>query len=523
MCGAGTSFGLIPLPRKIIEDFRAEAEKDISAFTGKPFPALRVKETDWDALYVWAEQARDELVGATHPCPKLKIAQALRLTSDGSWLAGVTRPVSKSMPRHRVIARFAREDRLQSIWTFNWDCHIEAALESVGLKEEEDVKDQPWPMRYHRVLGLAEYGRLPAGRTIFVHKRHGCIKRIKELEVLDLSKKATAQDYAAIQLRITKDELDNTPDKTTNEYRSFRGQLDTEFSGCPLMVCGWSASEKYILDELESSKDQLRTYPIQNERLSVLDPIFNSDGHTRLGAIYDIATASAHFPILPAVGKPDIDELFLWMQTLYALGEVHKVLTGHPALQVWIRAQIDAATGNTSISRITRWIDGFLPAWVQLCWRAGLVTASHRNRVMNPDEIRLEGEDWYVPLSQNLPQRPELITASYLLKATVESASEWRFDLVTGGMYCDTKAQLILPIPGWEDTADLNVLNSFTRILTRLSAVRGFVNELLLLPLGRNSDPLPDSRKARIKAAFDAVAGLPSSGRSLRVVNLQDI
>jgi len=238
MLGAGCSFGLIPLPNEILATGRTRAEIEISKITGKEFPKLRVDESAWDALYVWAQQARDELIAAAHHCPKLKIAQVLGLTSEPRWLAGVELPVPQARARHRVMARMAREGILQSIWTFNWDCHVEAALESIGLREQEDVSNQPWTMRYHRVLRLSDYGKLPQDRTIFVHKRHGCIKHLKNLEALEASGSAKKEDFANVQLRITKDELDDTLDKSSPDYKSFRGQIDTDFSGRPLVAIG---------------------------------------------------------------------------------------------------------------------------------------------------------------------------------------------------------------------------------------------------------------------------------------------
>lgn len=184
MCGAGSSYGLNPFPLEILERNRAQAEREIAAISGRPFPALSVADTAPDALYVWAEHAQSELESVNHKCPKLQIAKSLALTSDARWLAGVSLPISQATPRHRVLARLVREKRLHSIWTFNWDCRIEAALESIGLKEDDVVADQPWPMRYQRILTLKDYGKAPPDRTIQVHKRHGCIKNVKELEEL---------------------------------------------------------------------------------------------------------------------------------------------------------------------------------------------------------------------------------------------------------------------------------------------------------------------------------------------------
>jgi hypothetical protein len=521
MCGAGTSHGLVPLPHEIVRDNRARAEAEIGAVTGKAFPPLP-NPGAWDALYVWAQIAEEELKGANDPCPKLKLAQALGLTTDVRWLAGVGLPATQSKARHRVIARFAREDKWQSIWTFNWDCHIEAALESVGFREEETLSNQPWPVRYQRIIRLADYGKLPDKRTKLVHKRHGCIRNLKQLEKLQAEGKAQADDYNHLRFRITKKELEEVVDKNSGDYKSFRGQIDSEFSGRPLVVCGWSAGEKYLLDAFDASKNELRKYPQQLGRLSVIDQQFNGTGHAALAAIYDVAQAQAYFSVSANASEPDQDEFFLWLQSVFALNEIYKTLDNTDPIRPWLLNLINASLATVSPNQSTRWVDSFLPAWVQLCWRAGLVRARYQNEELRPEEIKLEGDEWYVPLSQNLPDRPELVAAAPLLRAVLASTSAWRFDVVPGGLYCEARAQLVLPIPGWTDTAQVNMLNSMTRLLNRVAPKRGLVNELALLPVSLDGSPVTEARRARIKDAYLHIARLPAD-TLVKIVDLAAI
>lgn len=522
MCGAGTSFGLNPMPRDILAANRTSAEAAITAFTGKPFPALTVDASAGDALYVWAGQAYDKLAAAKHQCPKLMIAKVLGFTSDPGWLIGVALAAAQAQPRHRVIARLTRERCWQSIWTFNWDCHIESALESIGLKEQEKVADQPWPMRFQRVLALRDYGKAPQERTIVVHKRHGCIKNINDLATLDNNGKATVDDYVNFRFRITKAELTEELDKTSADYKSFRGQIDSEFAGRPLAVFGWSASEKYLLDEFESCAPQLQKYPNPVGRLSIVDPFYNPDGHARLSAIYAVSKDQSHFPIAPAPDEPDQDNLFLWIQTLYALDAISRTLDDHKLLQAWLTTVIEDIKVDLRPSWITQWVDAFLPSWVQLCWRTGLVTASHRGRKMRPEEIRLEGEEWYVPLVLDLPERPELVSAAYLLKALSDSADTHRFDLVSGTLYLDSTAQVVLPLPAWGDPSNTNMLNSVTRLVARIKTARGFANRLTLLAMPMDGMSVADDKKDTVKAAYLLVAKLPSDA-DIAVIDLEEI
>ncbi|MBI5910114.1 MAG: hypothetical protein HY848_09195 [Betaproteobacteria bacterium] len=510
------------MPRDILAANRASAEAAIAAFTGKAFPALTVDPTAADALYVWAGQANDELAAAKHRCPKLMIAQVLGFTSDPKWLIGVALPAAQAQPRHRVIARLTREECWQSIWTFNWDCHIELALESIGLKEQEKVEDQPWPMRFQRVLTLRDYGKAPQNRTIVIHKRHGCIKNINDLETRDIDGKATADDYVNFRFRITKVELTEELDKTSADYKSFCGQIVSAFAGHPLAVFGWSASEKYLLDEFENCAEQLQKYPDPVGRLSIVDPLYNPDGHSRLSAIYAVTKEQSHFPIAPAPGEPDQDNLFLWIQTLYALAVIHRTLDDHKVLQEWLTTVIEGIKVDVRPSWITYWVDVFLPAWVQLCWRTGLVTASLGGRKLRPEQIMLEGEEWYVPLRQDLPERPELISAAYLLKALSDSADTYRFDLVSGTLYLDSGAQVVLPLPAWGDPSHTNMLNSVPRVVARIKTARGFANRVTLLAMPIDGTPVLDHTKGAVKAAYLLVAKLRSDA-DITVVGLEEI
>lgn len=525
MCGAGLSHGLVPLPKEIVEQRVDAANKKISATTGEPFPALSVAKHDWDALYVWAQVARNELQKIHHPCPKLAIAQALGLTSDAKWLAGAGRPITQAEPRHRVIARLAREARWQSLWTFNWDCHIEAALESIGLREQDSVPNQPWPVRYQRVISLSDYGALPKDRTVIVHKRHGCIRQLLKVEQLEVAGKATAADYGAVRLLIAKDELDEVLDKSSDDYKSFRGQLAEAFAGNPLFVCGWSAGEKYLLEELEASSELLRKYPVDAGRLSIVDPEFNAEGHQRLSTIYGVPKPNAYFPISPAAGMPSANELFLWIQTIYALSEVFKASDRVPAVQAEIGRLLNEVRANCQPSVITSWADSFLSRWVQLAWRCGLVTARHRNVPMRPEDIRLEGDEWYVPLSQDLPERPELITAARLLLQVLADASHRDLALVPGCIYDARDARLAVPLPAWSDLADANVLNSLSRLADRVSAARGFIRSIWLLPVTLDGNPLTVAKKDNLASVFTGVIRDPATAHLVhdRVIDLADL
>lgn len=65
-------------------------------------------------IYDWADKAfsklRSELNLTDHEA-KLRLADAIRITTDPRFQAKVGMPLRGNTPRHRVVARFAREGR----------------------------------------------------------------------------------------------------------------------------------------------------------------------------------------------------------------------------------------------------------------------------------------------------------------------------------------------------------------------------------------------------------------------------
>jgi hypothetical protein len=150
------------------------------------------------------------------------------------------------------------------------------------------------------------------------------------------------------------------------------------------------------------------------------------------------------------------------------------------------------------------------------------VRARYQNEEFRPEEIKLEGDEWYVPLSQNLHERPELTTAAHILRAILTSHSAWRFDIVLGALFREDDSRLFLPLPAWKDVADSNVLNSMTRLVTRVAPSRGLVKDLVLLPIGANGEPVDLDRKRRLQDAYRHVARLPSDA-NVDLVDLASI
>src|ERR1041385_3852039 len=141
--GAGASVGLVPGPSDLL------AEKRVSAETKLNYPSAPSTGPTPSSLYEWAEAMITHLRSKGDPNPKLTLARSLDIPSDRPrWIGNTS--VMRSTPRHRVIARFARERLFEQVWSLNWDCRQESAFESVGLSREVTAKSSfnVWPTIY---------------------------------------------------------------------------------------------------------------------------------------------------------------------------------------------------------------------------------------------------------------------------------------------------------------------------------------------------------------------------------------
>lgn len=523
LSGAGLSWGLIPMPAEIIRQRRASAEAQLNANYGQAFaPTTGDPEgLSNDTLYSWAEEAIAFLTSAGVQCPKLVLARLLHLTTDPRWLAGVSVEVSTLKPRHRVVARFAREGRWRALWTFNWDCHIEAALRAVGIKELPPDTNQPWIVRCQRFLSIEDYGAAPAHRTVQIHKPHGCVQSLVDAEAQIAQKSKTEADFANLKFKITKSELCSAPDPITPDYVAFRTLLLDHFRANPNVAIGWSASEQYMLDELDAIHDQLREYPDPQTRLSIVDPKFNNDGHVRLTQIYNVTKNESYFPVESA-DSPSVDTLLRWIQANYTLEVILKFLSPgaiRDRLEQWA---VNLRGGQTP-KWLLDWADFLVPAWVRLCWREGLVEArSLSGDPLEPDEVRLEG-DWHVPLAQSLPHRPELMAMANIFFALSENSATWVFDKFPG-FVSTASDQAILLVPVWGNPARRRWLSSLKPLLHSLRSRSAIYSEICVLAIGGDRE----ATTAENEEAYNAVQNLSKTlslvrGRNLRKVTIDQL
>ena len=180
--GAGLSFGLAPNAQQLAKD-TSERKVDIESTLGIPAgPAI---STDDDDLYVWADHCLKALksVHALDEMPaKRRLASAMGLMTDKRFLAQAGVGPRGTTPRHRVLARLARENRIRAVWSFNWDCWLEASFDAVGLRRHDEsnqrIANEGWKIRYH-----VWFKNEPAHNTIdtqLLFKTHGCVRALQE-------------------------------------------------------------------------------------------------------------------------------------------------------------------------------------------------------------------------------------------------------------------------------------------------------------------------------------------------------
>jgi hypothetical protein len=400
-------------------------------------------------LYAWAGEILAQLKqrnGAVPP--KLALAEALGITSDPCW-RGSNRdgPVD---PRHRVMARFAREGRFESIWSLNWDCLLENALERVGLGRDKPRPDLPWKTHYTTFITVRDYQHVSDLRCVTVFKPHGCVRSLDEArEALDKDDAEGARQRAD-RFLITADELDTPPFDPQATQQHIYWNLMTRLAKCPLISLGWSASERYFHELVEQGvQPVLKARALAVDELSIIDPKFNSEGHQRLAASYGRTQAEAHVPVGPPGGFT-LDALWLWLQALYTV----QCLRLHDPAATTLNAVFQSLERPPGVDWLLWWADQWFPAWCRLCWRSGIVACFHHGLPVPPERFDIdEGDDVHVPMNIPNCKRPDLIAAGNLLATLWRKLPQWDFQRFPGALFQTATGRLVLPVPTWASSA----------------------------------------------------------------------
>ncbi len=493
--GTGMSSGIAPQPADVTNQI-PEAEKRLNIKIVKD----RKNLNECGYLYRWAEEACKMLRKRKEPLPKLAMAKALGILEDPAWLGKINVPLQRSRARHRVIARFAREGRLHAIWSLNWDCVLEAGLESVGF-EEYDKKitaNQPWQSTYVTYITTQGDARPAAIYNNFtVYKPHGCVKALKRAEEETNNGNHDLAETLTEGFLVTSSDLDKLENKFTDQnQKSFCYNLYTQLESHPLIAIGWSASEPYLQTlarkALESHNELGET-----DELTIVDLTFNNDGHKKLAEYYHSDKSKAFVQIQKDNHDGlTTDRLFLWIQTLYALDCLMSYAQEGDKDGIQ-----DMYTRFSEKPQITdfaiEWVDNFLPAWVRLCWREGLVDYIIDGKPIPRNSIPLNKSDEHVPWKiQGIP-RPDLCSASNMLTQLGDNNKNWEFTRYPGGFWDKTRGLLVIPLPEWGKETELLGLKGLKPLIDKLvaEAPMAFIRQLGVLPVHHQSrEQIEDGR-----------------------------
>jgi hypothetical protein len=159
--GAGMSKGLVPVAEALVTERGPSAAAALGCL-----PPSRDEKLDH-----WADAAIQFLNDRGDMIPKLTLAKALGLFSEDRWLG--TSETERNRPRHRVVARFAREGLWEQIWSLNWDCVQESALINVGIQRDRVDARTPWPTSFRVLVTAAQCG-LAAEDNVVRATDHRC-------------------------------------------------------------------------------------------------------------------------------------------------------------------------------------------------------------------------------------------------------------------------------------------------------------------------------------------------------------
>ncbi len=437
-------------------------------------------------FYVLAENVLEniKISGKTDAESRMWLAEKLGLLDDRRWFGETGLPLSGNTPRHRVIARFAVENRLKAIVSLNWDTLLEAALDSVGMADGV-MSSRPWGITAHAtVIDDSHMPELQKANVFPVFKPHGCVRNLEQARRL---LRSTGVSPPSITFKLTQSELDNLPAGQTQVDRQVQGYI----AQCPLVAVGWKASEGYLRNtvvntacavqhsEIDSFTLVSRSwYPNEKCSDTFHDDIAVAYNKTKLGSFAAVGNS----------GEPTLDCLFLWLQARYALNKLIVVASiPHKTELRLLLQQIELPNLDHPV---LGWIDSWLPTWVRLCWRSGAMQGidPHTNKRIDPWDIPIIPRDVHVPFGGMTLERRELRAAAKLLAILGNSFSQFDFEKFPGGFWDKEARKLYIPLPGWADepnSADLAALKPLVEALRGL----GFVRNIHLVWLDSESTP----------------------------------
>ena len=491
--GAGLSSGLVPRANELATAIcarKGEIEDELQIAAG---PAI-APECESD-LYAWAGHCIDELT-AKHShsdvTAKARLATAMGLTTDKRFLAQAGVGPRGSTPRHRALARLARENRIRAVWSFNWDCWLESSFDAVGLRRHDEssqrVANEGWKTRY-RVWFKNE----PAHNAIdtqLLFKAHGCVRALQEGQ----------GDFV-----IAKSEMEAPqPDSKTTLLRK---QIGADGGA---IAIGWAAREPYVVNVFATQTPP--AHAALQGGITFVDMADQAD-HQTIRRAYGAQAGNAAVAVkVNPDGPGQTDHLMLWLQTKRGIRSLHQTCSDQQSQRalLQIERQLPAFDDASMCSSwIASFFDDWLPVWLRCCYFTGAqkelgVVPGHEFNVLPSDR-----RDAHIHWSNPSTGRQDLQAAISLLLALSDPAQPhcpWLFDDFPGALWHPQNSHLILPVPIWADHQCAARATLKPLVESLHWAGKGRIETLTLLPLTPLGDTQPVDAPLRLQGWKEAVA-----------------
>lgn len=522
LIGAGMSNGMAPAVSVLTSEICANHDNILQKL------GISISPPEGNSFYDWAENAFDELKNVRHLSDgdaKLFLANAMGITSDPRFQAKVGMPLRGNTPRHRVVARFAREGRWSTICSLNWDCILETALESVGLLPRPDARNHlANPLPWHRWYCTWQAGdqHVPsamANCTVHLIKPHGCVNKL-----------ATGDASSFI---VTKSEIIDLPNQLGAVVS---GRMNLMFSDVSLVTLGWSAAEDYIHNNIENIKSQGTLLQGGADRLSVINRSWYPDGptglpqkHDRLAAAFEV-DRSASFFSAGKPGYPTVDELFQWLQTRYGLERMHEFAQakGMVSQAQELKNVIKFFSKPDPANWLNGLFDNFLSVWVRLCFNSSCVIYKCHAAPIPTNLVATHRRDEHIPWRYGETDRNDLLAAIPLVLTLWNKQNcPWSFSEYPGALWNVIEGHLVLPLPAWGPHDKPIELAALKPLMDGWSwSNKGAIKKLsvlLLMPESSFSTLSDNNVVLRSSVAWSAKASQFADPKKIGVIGLSDL
>ncbi|MCH7903456.1 MAG: hypothetical protein IH944_02685 [Armatimonadetes bacterium] len=452
-------------------------------------------------LYKWADDIIDLLKSNLEDEPKLKLAVALEVHTDPAF--GALESIAPTRARHRILARFAKEGLLDSVWSLNWDCHLENAMLSAGMDKENPRDDEPWCSAYVTIVAISDLPKAHNNKVFRVHKPHGCARVILDAKRARDRDPTSATDCDERFLIGEKELRDLVP--TSTAQLGIYAPLIADINSGHLTIMGWSASEKYFRQLICDHIGRPGGPGIQPEDdFTCIDPEWQVPGHDLLCETFNTTRLKAHVKIVTDSAGMSGDNLMRWINALYALDCLICYADDDDKAELEA-LQEKIEDERTASKRVLDWFDFFLPTWIRYCWRQGLVQFQLLGQPVDPALFKMGSLEYVIPMILNGRPGDDVRAAARILVTQLEDNSLETYDYETCPGAFKLDQEMTIPLPA-NIGAKANTLlsDNALRAVWNPSLSMLKTMKVLLVPFVRG-ELVSDDERRRVKARVAAI------------------